>query len=200
MIDTDKYIQACNSDFWQKIFRVELKYLLQHLEGCSDILSVGCGQAIIESGLSEYGFNITGLDVSNEALNCAPDSIRTIAARAEDMDFPESSFDAAIYITSLQFIADYKKSIEKTYCSLRPAGKLVVMLLNPESDFFKRKMLKQDSYVQNLKHSDLKNIESYIAGLFNIQTEYYLGIRGEDILDTSEISVAALYIIRGRKR
>ena len=143
--EIERYLKSCQTEFWQGVFRAELDYLTRHLEGSEDILSVGCGPAIIESGLSERGFRVTGLDVSRETLNCAPDRIRTVAARAEDMPFPESSFDAVIYIASLQFIEDFRKAIEKTERVLRPDGKLIVMLLNPGSTFFRDRVRNANS-------------------------------------------------------
>jgi ubiquinone/menaquinone biosynthesis C-methylase UbiE len=198
--DVQTYLQSCRTEFWQKVFRAELEYLLPHLEGSRDVLSIGCGPAIIESGLSERGFRVTGLDVSQEALACAPDHIRTIAGRAEDMNFPKSSFDAVIYVASLQFIEDYKKAVEKTAQVLRPAGKLIVMLLNPQSAFFKEKAQDPTSYVRKIRHTNLEEIERAIAEHFQIQTEYFMGLRGGDIFASRELAEAALYVIRGTKK
>ena len=135
----EKYLQSCKTEFWKKVFQAELEYILQELKGAKDVLSVGCGPAIIEAGLSEHGFNITGLDISKEALDYAPDNIRTVVGRAEDMNFPNSCFDAVIYVASLQFIENYKKAIRKTANVLRTEGKIIAMLLNPQSKFFKEK-------------------------------------------------------------
>jgi SAM-dependent methyltransferase len=195
-----RYLKSCGSELWQSIFRVELDYLARHLAGCVDILSVGCGPAIIEAGLAEKGFRVVGLDVSREALACAPDSIRKVVGRAEDMNFMESSFDAAIFVASLQFIEDYKKAIQKTAQALRPNGRLIVMLLNPESAFFKERIQKPDSYIRKLRHINLKEIENDIAEFFHIETEYFLGLRNENIFDSNEPSAAALYIIRGTQK
>jgi ubiquinone/menaquinone biosynthesis C-methylase UbiE len=198
--NTQKYLQSCKTEFWQKIFHVELDYLLQHLGGSRDVLSVGCGPAIIESALSERGFRVTGLDVSQEALDCAPDSVRTVAARAEDMPFPASSFDAVIYVASLQFIENYRKAIEETTHVLRPDGKLIVMLLNPKSDFFKGKLRDQNSYVRKIRHTDLREIAEVIAENYSVQTEYLLGVKGDAIFECRDATDAALYIIRGTKK
>ena len=111
---SERYLVSCRNEFWQKVFQLELEYLTQQLKGCRDILGVGCGPAIIEGGLARLGFNITGLDVSQEGLNCAPSGIRTVAARAEDMPFFDSSFDAVTYVASLQFVEDYGKALEKS--------------------------------------------------------------------------------------
>ena len=198
--EIERYLESCQTEFWQGVFRAELDYLARHLEGSEDILSVGCGPAIIESGLSERGFRVTGLDVSRETLNCAPDRIRTVAARAEDMPFPESSFDAVIYIASLQFIENYREAMEKTERVLRPDGKLIAMLLNPESVFFRDRIRNIDSYVRKIRHKDIDEIERVIAEKFQVQSEYFLGVKGESIFESRDAADAALYIIRGTRK
>ena len=198
--DVERYLQSCQTEFWQGVFQVELEYIVQHLAGGGEILSVGCGPAMIESALSERGFRVTGLDVSREALDCAPDGVRTVAARAEDMPFPESSFDAVIYVASLQFIDDYRKAIERTTRVLRPEGALLVMLLNPESDFFKEKLRDPSSYVRKIRHTGLREIEDVIAEDFSVQTEYLLGVKGDVLFESRDATDAVLYIIRGTRK
>jgi len=198
--DMERYLQSCKTEFWKKVFKAELDYLLRELEGAKDILSVGCGPAIIEAGLAEHDFNVTALDISREALNQAPDSIRTVISSAENMDFEESSFDGVIYVASIQFIDDYKETIRQTARILRASGKFLAMLLNPESEFFKEKIKNPDSYINKIKHADLKEIERAIAEYFAVKTEYFLGIKGQDIFETKNLNLASLYIIKGKKK
>lgn len=193
-------MQSCRTEFWKSVFKAELKYLLQELKGAEDVLSVGCGPAIIEAGLAERGFNITGLDISKEALNMASNSIRTIVGSAENMVFPGSCFDAVIYVASMQFIEKYEQAVKETVRVLREDGKLLVMLLNPESEFFKGKVRNPPSYVNKIKHTDLKDIERTIAEYFSIRTEYFLGIKGTEIFQTQDRNLAGLYVINGKKK
>ena len=199
-LDTERYLKSWQAEFWQRVFRAELDYLVQRLWGSKDILSVGCGPSIIESALSKRGFRVTGLDVSREALGCAPDRNRAVVAQAEDMPFQESSFDAVIYIASLQFIEDYRKAIENTVRVLRPEGKLIVMLLNPESGFFRDRIRNIRSYVRKIRHKDINEIERMIEGKFQVEVEYFLGVKGENIFESRDAADAALYIIRGIKK
>jgi len=194
------YLRSCKTDFWKKVFEAELDYILQQLEGTKDILSVGCGPAIIETGLAEHGFNITGLDISKEALDEAPDSIRTVAGSAENMDFADRSFDAVIYVASIQFIEKYKEAIRETVRVLRSGGKLLAMLLNPQSQFFKEKTDNPASYVNKIKHTDLREIETTIAEHFYVQTEFFLGIKGQEIFESGQPNLAGLYVIKGKKK
>ena len=194
-----KYLQSCDTDFWKNVFKAESDYILRELKGAKDVLSVGCGPAIIEAGLAEHGFNVTGLDISKEALNQAPDKIRTVVGSAENVDFADSNFDAVIYVASLQFIENYKQAVKQTARVLKPAGTLLAMLLNPQSQFFKEKIKNPDSYVNKIKHMDLREIEGFIAELFSIQTEFFLGIKGQQILESQKSDLASLYVIKGKK-
>jgi ubiquinone/menaquinone biosynthesis C-methylase UbiE len=123
----DRYDASCRDELWQEVFRLEREYLVKHLDGCRDILSVGCGPAVIEGGLAERGFRVTGLDISREALSRAPDAVGVVAARAEKMPFQGDSFDAVIFVASLQFIGDFRKAVENSALVLRPTGRNIVM-------------------------------------------------------------------------
>jgi ubiquinone/menaquinone biosynthesis C-methylase UbiE len=196
----ENYLKSCRTKFWQEVFRAELDYILGELGLGEDVLSVGCGPAIIEAGLAEYGFNVTGLDISKEALDQAPDSIRTVAGSAEEMGFPDCSFDAAIYVASLQFISNYKEALRQTARVLRGGGKFLAMLLNPESTFFKEKTKDPDSYISQIKHANLRETEKAIAEHFSIEAEYFLGIKGRKIYETRNPDWASLYVVKGKKR
>jgi len=164
------YIESCGMDFWKCVFQQETDYLLRELSGCRNILSVGCGPAVIEGALCEYGFEITGLDISEEALNEAPDGVRTILGSAEQTSIHDSSFGAIIYVASLQFIDDYyKKALQESERILRPAGTLLAMLLNPQSFFFDEKRRNPASYINKIKHVDLNDIEKTISQSFIVE-------------------------------
>ncbi|HUT31028.1 MAG TPA: class I SAM-dependent methyltransferase [Sedimentisphaerales bacterium] len=196
----DKYLQSCGTEFWQNVFRAEADYILKELTDAENILSVGCGPAIIERALSQHGFNVTGLDISREALNQAPDSIRTVVGAVENMSFADCSFDAVIYVASLQFIDKYRQAIKQTARVLKPHGKLLAMLLNPASKFFGEKAQNSGSYVTRIKRTDPTEIATAIAEYFSVQTEYFLGIQGREIFNTVEPNLAALYVIKGKKK
>jgi ubiquinone/menaquinone biosynthesis C-methylase UbiE len=105
-----------------------------------------------------------------------------------------------IYVASLQFIDNYKKAVEETARILKPHGKLLVMLLNPQSEFFREKTKYPDSYVNRIRHTDLNEIEKFITEYFSIQTEYFLGIKGQNIFETMNPYLASLYVIKGIKK
>jgi ubiquinone/menaquinone biosynthesis C-methylase UbiE len=197
--DIRKYVETCREILWQRVFQAEAEYLAVRLRGSRDILSVGCGPAIIEAELIKQGFCITGLDVSNEALQYAPDGVCKVVGRAEDMPFPDATFDAAIFIASLQFMEDYRKTLQRTSDVLRPEGKIIVMLLNPGSLFIQKMKLDPASYFHGIRHEDLNEIEKEARRYFDLRSEYFLGINGDDIFESQNPGQAALYVLNGRK-
>lgn len=80
-----RYIDSCRKNFWRRVFRLEADWLAERLEGCRDILSVGCGPAIVEGELAERGFSMTGLDVSREALYAVSGVKRAPRRETEEM-------------------------------------------------------------------------------------------------------------------
>ena len=198
-LESARYLASCQSPFWRKVFAAEVDYLLRHLRAEDRVLSVGCGPAIIESGLCEQGIAVTGLDVSREALSCAPDNLRTIVATAEKMPIEDGRFDVVLFIVSMQFMEDYRQALSEAARVLCPGGRIIVMLLNPASSFFKAKRAETDSYVRKIRHTDLNDLEAAMATWFSAQGEYFLGIDGQTIFPSTEPGQAALYILRGAK-
>jgi len=172
-------------------------YLVTNLQGYQEILSVGCGPAIIEGGLVKHGFSLTGLDVSREALGHAPDGVRTVEARAEAMPFPPNSFDAVIFMASLQFVEEYRKVLNQAAFVMRPGGRVIILLLNPESDLFKRKIRNPVSYVHRIKHKNLKKIEAAASKQFEIRGEYFLSTSGGRVLERADGPRSISYILKG---
>jgi len=195
-----RYRKSCETEFWQNVFRAEADYLLRHLQGCQTVLSVGCGPAVIEGLLSRHGLNVTGLDVATGTFERAPEGVRTVIGRAEDMPFDAASFDAVIFVASLQFIEDWRKAVVQATRVLCKGGRLIVMLLNPASAFFQEKLHDPRSYVRKIGLRNLSEIRKAIAERFNVQTEYFLGVDGALLFETQDPFRAALFVIRGARK
>lgn len=196
-----QYFESCKSKFWKEVFEKETDYLKKELKEKDKILSIGCGYGIIEKGLIENNFDLTGLDVSKTAIKDIQANIELIIGSAQNMGFKENSFEAAIYVVSLQFISNIKKAMQETARILNKSGKIIIMLLNPKSTFFKEKKLDKESYIKKIKHTNLTYIQKTINRYFDInKTEYYLGIKNKQIFMTSNPNFAALYIIQGTKK
>ena len=196
----DKFVRFCSSDFGRKILEKETNYLYKELRDYKRILDIGCGIGQFEERLSQL--NITGLDNSEAMLEEARKRSDKgfVLGNGERLEFPDWSFDAIVYITTLEFVDDYKKAINEAVRVLEPKGKLVVMMLNPESEYFKAHMQKEDSYFRRMRHKNLQGIERYISRFFSVHSEYFLGIKGQEVFDSHDPRFASLYVIKGIKK
>jgi SAM-dependent methyltransferase len=105
----------------QAAFELEIQLmrdLLQPMRG-ETILDVGCGTGACLKAYLEMGLRVTGLDPSTYMLDIALDKIGNRASLyrgyAEDLPFDDNSFSYASLFTSLEFVADPKKSLEEAF-------------------------------------------------------------------------------------
>ena len=195
-----KYSDFYKTEFGKNILEKELEYVLKELKDRRDVLSVGCGPAFLENELAQLNLhlNVIGLDISKEMIEDAPNSIHVALGDAENMGFKNGSFDALLYVTSLEFIVDYKKVVKEAFRVLKLGGKVIVLMLNPKSHYFQKEYNDKGSYIRkNIKHIDIEELERFLSHYFSLKTEYYLGIKNESIFDSKDPKLASLYVIKG---
>lgn len=105
------------------------KIILQNLEvkETDNLLDVGCGTA---SYLSIFKCQKTGIDSSKELLKQA--KIPVVQGKAEELPFPDNSFDIVISLTAIHH-ADAKKAVAEMF---RVAKRnIVISVLKKASNF-----------------------------------------------------------------
>lgn len=198
--DVEKFVNFCESELGKKITGKEAEYIQSKLKTNNKILNVGCGIGWLEE--KSPHLDIVGLDSSEDMLKEARKrgNKTFVLGDAEKLGFEDGFFDAVAYITTLEFLVDYKKAVKEAYRVLKPNGRIIAMILNPESEYFKNRVQKEGSYFRRIRHANLKEIENYISKFFSIDTEYFLGIKDTEVFDTSDKNFASLYVINGLKR
>lgn len=201
--DVKKYIQFYSTDLGKKILERETRFVNEKLLGCKKVLSIGCCPAFLEAELHNLHpeMDITGLDYSKEMIEQATKEIPIIYGDAQHLKFEDSSFDAVLYVTSLEFIQSVQKAIKEAYRVLQSKGLLLVLMLNPKSRYFQEKYNTNNSYTRkNIKNTNINKIQKIISRYFNIKNEgYFLGITKQDVVDTDDQSIASLYFLKGEK-
>ncbi len=185
------------------IAEAEAALLDSLLPCCSSVLSVGCGPAIVERLLLKRraDLSITGMDTSAAMLQHAPDNMPTIQANAEALPFPNMAFDVILFITSLEFIAGYETALDETRRVLRPAGRLIALMLNPAAPYFRKRYRRSDSYVhRHIRHVAHDGITAAIARRLTIlQDGYQLGVTGDSVVESTDPETAALHVLEAVK-
>ena len=196
--DIEKFVRFCDSEFGKKIMKKEAEYVYNELRNCEKILDVGCGIGSFEQNLPNL--NIIGLDISEETLEEARKrSDKTfVQGNAEKLKFEDSTFDAVFTVTTLEFLDDYQKAVKEIARVTKPNGKILVMVLNPKSEYFREEIKKPGDYFRRIKNTNPKEIRDYISQSYAItKEENFLGIRGKHIFDTDEERYASLYVVVG---
>ena len=118
-----------------------LPELFESMDGTDQrLLEVGCGIGVDSIQLAKRGFQVTAVDLTENALAVA----RQFAARreatvdfrlgnAEGLDFPDESFDAVYSFGVLHHTPDIERSVAEVHRVLRPGGRAYVMLYHRNS-------------------------------------------------------------------
>lgn len=198
--DVEKFVKFCETPFGKQILSKEVDYIAQELQGYTNILDVGCGIGAFEQQLPHL--NIIGLDISEDML----DEARTrsektfIQGNAENLPFDDVTFDAVFTVATLEFLDNYQQAIKEIVRVTKPYGKVVALILNPESGYFKNEILKPGDYFNRMKHLDVWSIKNFTSTFYSIiRSEYFLGINNSDVFDTSDKKYASIFSIVGIK-
>ncbi len=185
----------------KKIMKKETKYVYNELRNYGIILDVGCGIGSFEQNLQNL--NIIGLDISEEMLKEARKrSDKTfVQGNVDELQFNDSKFDAVFSVTTLEFLDEYRKAIKEIARVTKPKGKLLVMMLNPQSEYFRENVQKPGDYFQRIKHTNTEEIRDYVSRFYEIsKEELFLGIQEQRVFKTDDEKLASLYVLVGIKK
>lgn len=95
------------------------------------ILDVGCGLGMYVAKLSEFSDQVYGVDIDPEKVGTASLTLPNIyEAPAEQLPFPDQSFDVILLNEVLEHVADDRQTIRECYRCLVPGGQIVIYAPN----------------------------------------------------------------------
>lgn len=99
------------------------KYIGYHAE----ILDIGCGAGFFANEAAKVGHKVTGIDISENALQVAAahdetQSVHYMSADAYALPFPRESFDVVMAMDLLEHVSDPQQIIFEASRVLRPGG------------------------------------------------------------------------------
>ncbi len=98
------------------------------------ILDIGCGNGNIARGIGSLGYNVTGIDFSNSAINYAQSKNKlpnvTFAVRSAEEVTMQENYDAIICSEVLEHLHQPSSLVQTIARILRPGGVLVATVPN----------------------------------------------------------------------
>lgn len=138
-----------NFDTWKNLYVSEYArgffvhgLLRRHVPGFqlsgADVLDIGCGDAGVLIALAESGANASGVELSEDSLRRARVRSREhgvhvslAKAVAEDLPFPDGSFDLVLLDNVLEHVSDRERTLREIRRVLRPGGLLYMVTPKP---------------------------------------------------------------------
>ena len=100
--------------------------------GPGRLLDLGCGTGTYAAGLAECGWNVTGVDISEDMLRRArAKGIRVIRTDAATLPFEDASFDAAVSALTHTDFDDFAGAVREVARVLERAARFVYVGVHP---------------------------------------------------------------------
>jgi len=113
--------------------RLIANFLPTETEG-KRLLEIGCGTGHWSRFFNQYGFEVTGLDISEGMINIARQKgIPNVSFHMGDghsLPFQDSTFDMTAAITTLEFVHDAEVVIREMIRCTRKPGRMLLGMLN----------------------------------------------------------------------
>jgi ubiquinone/menaquinone biosynthesis C-methylase UbiE len=125
-----------------------IRYLPPHAKG-EKLLEVGCGTGHWSRFFSEYGFEVTGVDVSQRMIDIAKSKNVSDAsfqvADSHSLPFADETFDITASVTTLEFVRDAEVVLREMVRCTRKSGRILLGVLNGLSKVNRQKVNSPES-------------------------------------------------------
>lgn len=134
------------------------------LEGRGRILEVGCGPGDDARGLAERGHEVVGVDVeASSGWDLPSPGVTFIECSAEQLPFPDDSFDAVLERDALHHIGQPGRALREMRRVLRPGGVAVVVECNRYNPLFYAHMTRLHGH----DHFSVPYLRGLLEGAFD---------------------------------
>jgi len=120
----------------ERYFHSYIKICEEHIPAGSTVLECGCGIGLSTYLLSRLDFKITGMDISplfiSEATRLYGNegNLHFVTADANNLSFPEQSFDAICSYGFLEHVYNVKTTLKEMHRVLKTNGILLILMPN----------------------------------------------------------------------
>lgn len=137
----------------QKTYGNYLQMIVEFSPGKDSLLEIGCGNGFLLEQALRLGYkNVTGVELSSEAINLAPPSVKDkiIHGAFDPNIFKDKQFDVIFFAMVIEHVDDVNKFLQGIHRLLKPNG-LVLGITHDESSLLSA-ILKDKCPIINDEH------------------------------------------------
>jgi ubiquinone/menaquinone biosynthesis C-methylase UbiE len=200
-IFTDEYENWFKEN--ELIFQSELLALKQVIPVGKEGVEIGIGSGIFAEKL-DIKF---GIDPSEKMLNYATQrNLKVKKGFAENLPYPDNSFDFATFITSICFVDNPEKAIKEAHRIIKDKGDIIIAFIDKESSLGKSLELEKEvsKFYSHAKFYSVSELTSMIVNnhfeitdIIRTLTEINLNIPENPIKGDGK---GSFVVIKGRKK
>lgn len=145
------------------------------------ILDIGCGSGTISFYLASKGYKITGIDISNKAINICNKSANKLGlknAKFEVCEFPnkipKSRYDLVFFSEVIEHLPNDELALQKIYKLLNPGGILFLSTPSKNAPLYRFGYAKKfDEEVGHLRRYHIEELKDKLKRSgFNVKKVY----------------------------
>jgi 2-polyprenyl-3-methyl-5-hydroxy-6-metoxy-1,4-benzoquinol methylase len=164
IVKDDSDITANNADNILIAWPVILEFIKKFgpREKGTHLLEYGCGTGSFANKLYKLGFNITGVDTSEEMIKTAKSAFTNINFLAGDSSIlvSQNKFSITTSVMTFQFVEDIEDTFKNITDALNPGGIFIFAVFNPA---FIKECLRTQTFF-----GDFNSFERPQVGTFNL--------------------------------
>jgi ubiquinone/menaquinone biosynthesis C-methylase UbiE len=129
---------------WEIYSQYFFEYLKPHIKkdnSNAKVLDVGCGAGVIAKKLFSLGFDVYGVDFSDEVIKIAEEEVPGANFQVADicnLPFADETFDVVACLGVFPTVTDPGKALRESFRVLKKGGVIIVRTLNSRSLSFFR--------------------------------------------------------------
>lgn len=136
------------------------------------VLELGVGTGRVAVPLSERGYAMTGIDVSEKmlaVLDAKYSAVEAQVADATDLPFGDASFDAVLAVDFFHLVCEWRRAVEEAVRVLRPGGRIVLStfaVLNDPTTVLRQRMFQEAGTRPRRVGTEIKDVMADLEGRF----------------------------------
>ena len=118
-----------------------------------NLLEIGCGTGDFLVEAQSKGFNVSGLEISQHAVNMANGKLKlnkVMQGTLENIELPPNSFDIIVFFDVIEHVNNPLEFMTSVYQCLRPGG--MIFMVTPSLDSWSAKLLGNHWMEYKLEH------------------------------------------------